>query len=87
MRTGITQNGFEFSLDEELLDDYEFLETLHRVDMGDTGRIIDMVDMLLGAEQKARLKEHVRDERGRVSAQKMLGEITEIFYSCNEIKN
>lgn len=87
MIRGTTTTGFSFELDEDALDDYELLETLQKIDAGDTTRVIQMVDLLLGEEQKARLKEHIRTEKGRVSASRMIAETMEIFKSCSTGKN
>lgn len=87
MFTGKTSTGFEFSLQDEVLDDYELLETLQDIDGGDYGKTTKMVTMLLGQAQKDALKDHVRSENGRVSAQKMLAEVMEIFESKNKSKN
>ena len=38
MFTGKTRSGFEFSLQDEVLDDYELLETLQDIDDGDYGK-------------------------------------------------
>jgi hypothetical protein len=46
-----------------------------------------MVDMLLGEEQKQRLKAHVRAKSGRVSASRLLAEVMEIFNATKEGKN
>ena len=85
--TGKTSTGFEFQLEDEALDDYELLENLKKVDDGDTNVLIIVVDQLLGEEQKNRLKDHVRTEKGRVSAKRLLEEVSEIFNSCNAGKN
>lgn len=87
MLRGKTTSGFEFELEDEVLDDYELLESLRKVDEGDNGCLIKVVDQLLGEEQKKMLKEHVRTEKGRVSAKKLLEEVSEIFQSCNAGKN
>jgi len=87
MFTGKTSTGFEFSLQDEVLDDYELLETLQDIDGGDYGKTTKMVTMLLGQAQKDALKDHVRSENGRVSAQKMIAEVMEIFESKNKSKN
>lgn len=87
MITGKTSTGFEFQLEDEALDDYELLENLKKVDDGDTNVLIIVVDQLLGEEQKNRLKDHVRTEKGRVSAKRLLEEVSEIFNSCNAGKN
>ena len=87
MFTGKTSTGFEFSLQDEVLDDYELLETLQDIDGGDYGKTTKMVTMLLGQAQKDALKDHVSSENGRVSAQKMIAEVMEIFESKNKSKN
>ena len=87
MVEGKTRTGFEFRLEDEALDDYELLETLQRIDEGEYQLTTAMVDMLLGKDQKEALKEHVRGDNGRVSAQRMLEEVMEIFETSNEGKN
>ena len=57
------------------------------IDDGDYGKTTKMVTMLLGPAQRDALKDHVRSENGRVSAQKMLAEVMEIFESKNKSKN
>lgn len=76
---GTTQSGFDFTLDDEVLDDYELLEILVELDKGDYSHITDMVNMLLGEKQKKALKEHIRAKDGKVSAKTMMLEVTEIF--------
>lgn len=87
MKTGKTSTGFEFTLEEDVLDDYELLEILTAVDKGEYGRITEMVERLLGENQKEQLKAHVRNNSGKVSAAKLLDEVKEIFDASNEIKN
>lgn len=87
MLRGKTESGFEFEIDGEILDDYEFLELLCQIDEGETSLTIKMVDMLLGEEQKKRLKDHVKTASGRVSAKKLLAEVMEIFNATKEGKN
>lgn len=87
MLRGTTKSGFEFEIDEEILDDYDFLELLCHIDGGETSLTIKMVDTLLGEEQKEKLKEHVRTASGRVSAKKLLEEVGEIFDATKNLKN
>lgn len=87
MLRGKTESGFAFDIDEEILDDYDFLELLCQIDEGETSLTIKMVDMLLGKEQKERLKNHVKTESGRVSARRLLEEVMEIFNATKEGKN
>lgn len=87
MITGKTRSGFEFELDDEVLDDYELLEILHKLDSGEYGLVTEMVGKLLGEEQKDLLKEHVRGEDGKVSAKRMMDEVAEIFQANDSLKN
>lgn len=87
MITGKTRSGFEFELDDEVLDDYELLEILHKLDSGEYGLVTEMVGKLLGEEQKDLLKEHVRGEDGKVSAKRMMDEVAEIFRANDSLKN
>lgn len=87
MLRGKTESGFAYEIDEEVMDDYDFLEILCKIDDGDTALTVKMVDMLLGEKQKEELKNHLRTENGRVSAKKMLAEVMEIFRATKEGKN
>lgn len=87
MHRGITESGFEFAVEDDILDDYDFLELLCRIDEGDTSLTIKMVDRLLGEEQKERLKDHIWIKIGRVSAKALLSEVMEIFTAIKEGKN
>lgn len=87
MIKGETKSGFSFALDEEVFDDYELLECLKEIDAGREERITEVVDLLFGEKQKKELKEHIRNEKGRVSAIKMMEEVAEIFSFCQQGKN
>lgn len=87
MLRGKTESGFAYEIDEEVMDDYDFLEILCKIDDGDTALTVKMVDMLLGEKQKEELKNHLRTENGRVSAKRMLAEVMEIFQATKEGKN
>lgn len=87
MLTGTTSSGFSYALDENALDDYELLETLTAMDKGDNGEVATMITLLLGKAQKDALKEHLRDERGKVSASRMIEEALEILRAAGQGKN
>lgn len=87
MFTGKTKSGFEYTLEDEALDDYELLETLQDIDEGEYNKVTKMVKMLLGDKQRDALKEHIRGKNGRVSAQKLIDEVMEMFSAANKSKN
>ena len=92
MAKGITKSGFEFEVDAESLNDMEFVDAI--VDAINSDNDIEglkaytlMANKLLGKEQKKKLYDHVRDERGRVPMEAVQAEIEEIMLSLNEAKN
>ena len=87
MLIGKTETGFEFELEDEVLDDWELLECFCQIDEGDPISTVKMVEKLLGKEQKERLKAHVKALHGRVSASKLLDEVGEILNAANKGKN
>ena len=76
---GRTESGFEFDVDDKSLDDYELLEDLAEIADGNEGKVVSVFTRLLGSEQKNKLKEHVRNDAGKVSASGMTKELLNIF--------
>ena len=87
MIKGKTQSGFEFELEEDVLNDYELLEALREIDKGDEGAIVDVMNIILSKDQLRALKEHLRNEKGRVGAIEMISEFSEIMKASREGKN
>ena len=78
MISGKTRTGFEYTIDEEALNDYEILELMAKVRNNDVLSIFELIERLLGEEQKNRLKEHCR-VNGRVPISAINDEIVDIF--------
>lgn len=87
MVKGETSTGFAYELPEDAFDDYELLEVLRKIDKGESGYIVDMIDMLFSKEQITALKEHIRKENGKVSARALMQEVGEIFQNTKNGKN
>lgn len=87
MVKGETSTGFTYELPEDAFDDYELLEVLRKIDKGESGYIVDMIDMLFSKEQITALKEHIRKEDGKVSARALMQEVGEIFQNAKNGKN
>ena len=83
---GKTKSGFEYEIPKENLDNYELVETLSEIEENPL-LIVRTVDLLLGKEQKEKLKDHLRTETGTVPTEKMSEEIMEIFNKQKETKN
>ena len=87
MITGKTETGFEFELDDNAVDNYELLEILMDIEKGQSKKMVDAINMLLGDEQKDRLKKHVRETDGRVSTGRMWKEFVNILEGANGKKS
>lgn len=79
MIDGVTDSGFRFEIEEENLDDMEFIETLAAISNGDNSKLPTFLLQFLGADQKKRLYDHCRDEKGRARLSKVQAEIAGIF--------
>lgn len=86
MITGKTESGFEYEVDKDVMNDYELLELISEAE--DTKyAIVKVVDRVLGTDQKKRLLEHLRNEKGKVPLDLMDKEIADIFKGVQEGKN
>lgn len=75
--TGVTQSGFEYSIDANRLDDYELIELFSEVD--ENPLLFPKIMKIILGDQMEDLKEHLRNEDGIVSTEQMTKEITDIF--------
>lgn len=86
MIEGKTKSGFKYKIPKENLNNYELIEVISEVEENPL-LITKTVDLLLGEEQKEKLKDHLRTKSGTVPTDKMSEEIIEIFNSQDEAKN
>lgn len=87
MITGKTKSGFEFQLDENVMNNMELIEELAAVDRGDITALPKVLVTLMGAEMKKRLYDHIRTEDGRVPIDLLVEEVKQIFEVSKELKN
>ena len=87
MLKGISESGFEFEIDEEVLDDWEMLELLQEIDDGSVGKIAKAIVFLLGKEQYEKLKNFIKARDGKIKASVMIDEFTSIMNAEKEVKN
>ena len=80
-----TNSGFEYELDKDrIVDDWELVEDLVAADGGDTAAGVRAMKAILGEKTYKALKEHVRNENGKVIAFKMQAEFLEILNQAQE---
>ncbi len=77
MIEGKTSTGFEFSIDEKLLNNMELVDAIAEVDENPVA-VSKVMDLLFGI-QKKQLYDHLRTEDGRVPVEAVINEIMEIF--------
>ena len=82
----VLKDGFSLEIDDKKLDDYELMEALTDIDKGKAARITDAVDILLG-EEKRRLFEHIRKEKGYVSMEVVQNALLEVITGLKNGKN
>lgn len=84
MITGKTAKGFDFAVQDDVLDDMELLEGLISLDNGEVSHLTDTLEALLGKEQKKALYEFLRGENGRVKATDVMAAVAEIFAALSD---
>ena len=88
MITGKTATGFEFLLNENVLDNMELLELMVEVQNGNPAALIPALTMVLGAEQRKTLYDHLRTGDGRVPVAAAAAAFAEIVKAAkNKGKN
>lgn len=79
MKEGKTKSGFAYSIDEEVMDNMELVEALAETRDEDPFAIARVTTIIFGKEQKKRLYDHLRNDKGRVPVAEVMNTIEEIF--------
>ncbi len=83
MRSGTTSSGFKFEIDEQDLNDMEFIELMADAEENPL-KYPKMLERMLGKEQKKKLYDHVRTKEGQVPPDAIDKEVEEIFILAGE---
>ena len=86
MIKGKTSSGFEFAIEEHVLDNMELLDTIVEADENPAA-LTKVVKMILPMEQQKALYNHLRTEHGNVPIMAVAKEMAEIFSYNTEGKN
>lgn len=85
MITGVTADGFSYSIEEDALDDQELLDALIDMDTGYLSAYKEAIVRLLGEEQKQALYDFLRDKgTKRVSARAVAEAFKNILEDAGE---
>ena len=85
MIRGKTKNGFEYTIEDDVMNDWELLEIIDGMDENPQ-YMVRLAKRLLGSNQYDALKKHC-SENCRVSLTVMTEAVTEILNSSQETKN
>lgn len=83
MRKGETKSGFKFEIDEEIMDDMEFIELLAAAQKNEL-LFPEVIEQIMGKEQKRKLYDHLRNEKGRVPVDATIKVVEEIMVAAGE---
>lgn len=80
MINGKTKTGFQFSVDENCINDMELVDILADDSVDEAFRMSSLVKKLLPGDQRKALYDHVR-VNGRVPVDAVIAEVEDIFAS------
>jgi hypothetical protein len=80
-------DGFEVTIDDTRLNDWNLLRMLRGIDRGDSSLIVDVSEILLGGEEQVEaLAKHLEVD-GITPIDAMMNAMREIMESATELKN
>lgn len=87
MIEGKLKSGFEYKIEDHVLDNMELLDAIAEVDQNSMV-ISKVLKMLLGDEQRKKLYDHLRDPKnGNVPIVAVSDAVAEIFSGSGQLKN
>ena len=81
---GKLSNGFKYEVDVDVFNDMELIEAIAASEGDDPLRIVEVLERILGKEQKKALYDSIRDENGRVRVDAVEEAINEIMTAVSE---
>ena len=85
MVTGETKSGFKFEIDPDEVNDIEFLERLGEAG-DDVSKMPRIMKEILGEDQRKRMYDHIRNEKGKVPIDTAMDIFMEILTIANEAR-
>ncbi len=81
---GKLENGFEYEIDDAVLDDMEMVDALSEAQSTNPLALSTVINKLLGSEQKKALYDAVRREDGTVPIEDITQSVVTIFQSIGD---
>lgn len=77
-------NGFELTVDENALHDWDVVETICEIDNGNSTKLPALFNAILGEKQKKALVAYQREKTGACTVEDMSSFLVEIFNALKE---
>lgn len=84
MIKGKTKSGFEFQLEDDVMNNMELVDLLADDSENEIIKTSKTLKMIMDPDQKKRLYDHLRTQTGRVPADAVMRVIEEIFTACGQ---
>jgi hypothetical protein len=84
IKTGTLSNGFEYSINDEVLDDMELIDAMEQSQGDDPLKVGKVIAMILGDDQKSAFYDSIRNESGRVPVNETVTLLTELIESLGD---
>lgn len=84
IKKGTLKNGFEYEIDDEIMDDMEMVEAVAEAQGENPLAVATVIKMALGEDQKKRLYDYIRNDKGRVPVQEAVESLTEMFEALGD---
>lgn len=85
---GKTSTGFEYEINKEVVDDWNFIERLARLEQNQSvSETIDIIVTMIGREGYENLKKHCQKDSGRIPIKRLMNEYYEIMEKNDLAKN
>jgi hypothetical protein len=84
MKKGKLSNGFEYEIDENVLDDMELIDAMEQSQGDDPLKVSKVITMVLGKEQRKSFYDSIRNEDKRVPVEKAVELFTELIESLGD---
>lgn len=79
-----TKGGFTCEINQDAIGDWEIVERLVAIQSGNISDMPAVITELLGADGYQSMKDHVRNEKGRVPTEKMMELFFDIMTAARE---
>lgn len=81
MVEGVTKSGFDYHINDEVLNSFDMLRILRKVASGHAEYLVDAEELMFTGSEAERFREHVVRIHGSYAASAVIAELIEIIQS------